>query len=376
MNAGTTVCVVSINNGWAKLSDGTYCSSQYLTKSGSSSTTTTPKPSCTNYKTTTGLNIRKGAGTNYAKVKTVNAGTTVCVVSINNGWAKLSDGTYCSSQYLTKSGSSSTTTTPKPSCTNYKTTTGLNIRKGAGTNYAKVKTVSAGTTVCVVSISNGWAKLSDGTYCSSQYLSKSGSTGSTGSGSGNTTTTSGSTKSSQLGLTIAQRSSPNRGQRNGWKPDVIVCHITEGGYSGAVSWLCNPNAQASCHFVVSKKGEITQLVPFEYASWCQGISASQTSKATASIVRSRGVNPNWYAVGIEHEGFWKDCHGCLTSAQTKAAGKLIKYIALRLKEIYGVNFKFDRDHIIGHYQISPTNKPNCPGANYPWNEVISIAKSA
>ena len=266
------------------------------------------------------------------------------------------------------------------SCTNYKTTTALNVRKGPSTSYTRVKTLNSGTTVCVVSITNGWAKLNDGYYVSAQYITKSdgsnNSTGNNNSGNNNTATTSGSTKSSQLGLTISQRSSPNKSSRNGWKPDVIVCHITEGSYAGAVSWLCNPQAQASCHFVVSKKGEISQLVPIEYASWCQGISSSQYSKATSSIVRSRKVNPNWYAVGIEHEGKWSDCKGCLTSAQTKAAGKLIKYIALKLKETYGVNFQFDREHIIGHYQVNPTNKPNCPGANYPWSEVISIAKSA
>ena len=338
--------------------------------------------SCTNYKTTTALNVRKGPSTSYTRVKTLNSGTTVCVVSITNGWAKLSDGYYVSAQYIKKySGSTGSTGNTSSSCTNYKTTTALNVRKGPSTSYTRVKTLNSGTTVCVVSITNGWAKLSDGYYVSAQYIKKySGSTGSNNnnnnSGNNNTATTSGSTKSSQLGLTISQRSSPNKSSRNGWKPDVIVCHITEGAYAGAVSWLCNPQAQASCHFVVSKKGEISQLVPFEYASWCQGISSSQYSKATSSIVRSRKVNPNWYAVGIEHEGMWADCKGCLTSAQTKAAGKLIKYIALKLKETYGVNFQFDREHIIGHYQVNPTNKPNCPGANYPWSEVISIAKSA
>jgi len=60
------------------------------------------------------------------------------------------------------------------SCTNYYVTTSvLNIRNGPGTGYALAGTYSLGATVCVVSISNGWAKLSTGKYVSSDYISKS-----------------------------------------------------------------------------------------------------------------------------------------------------------------------------------------------------------
>ena len=42
-------------------------------------------------------------------------------------------------------------------------------------------------------------------------------------------------------MNITKKNSPNKyNGRNGWKPDMIVCHITEGSYNGAVSWLCNP----------------------------------------------------------------------------------------------------------------------------------------
>jgi len=268
-------------------------------------------------------------------------------------------------------------------CTNYKTTANLNVRAKASVSSKIIKTLSIGTTVCVNSISNGWASLSTGYYVSSRYITKVGGTsvpadnsGSSSVSSSNTATTSGSTKSSQLGLTFAKRDSPNKGSRGSWKPDVIVCHITEGAYAGAVSWLCNKKAQASCHFVVSKKGEISQLVPLNKAAWCQGLTAANTKNAKSSIVRKRGVNPNLYCVGIEHEGKWSDCHGCLPDAQKKATGKLIKYIALKLKEDYGVNFVFDREHIIGHFEVDPKRKPHCPGENFPWSEVINIAKNA
>ena len=44
-------------------------------------------------------------------------------------------------------------------------------RSGPGTNYEKKKTFSKGDAVCVVSTANGWAKLIDGTYVFAKYLS-------------------------------------------------------------------------------------------------------------------------------------------------------------------------------------------------------------
>ena len=63
-------------------------------------------------------------------------------------------------------------------CTNYSVTaTTLNLRSGPGTSYKIVGTAKKGTTVCVASSSNGWAKLSTGKYCSMTYLSKKSSSG-------------------------------------------------------------------------------------------------------------------------------------------------------------------------------------------------------
>jgi len=124
--------------------------------------------SCTKYTTTSDLNIRTGPSTSYSRVKTVSYGTTLCVVSISNGWAKLDSGYYCSASYL-----KSVAPVPTPSCTTMYSTASLNIRTGPSTSYSKVKTISINTAVCVVSTSNGWSKLNDGYYCSASYLSKS-----------------------------------------------------------------------------------------------------------------------------------------------------------------------------------------------------------
>jgi hypothetical protein len=32
----------------------------------------------------------------------------------------------------------------------------------------------------------------------------------------------------------------------------------------------------------------------------------------------------------------------------------------------------DREHIVGHYQISPINKPNCPGALFQFDTILKV----
>lgn len=183
-----------------------------------------------------------------------------------------------------------------------------------------------------------------------------------------------------------KKNSPNHfNGRNGWKPDMIVCHITEGGYAGAVSWLCNPQAQASSHFVVAADGRITQLVDLTNGSWCNGNSTDPNSRlyyknALNSIVKSRATNANYYTYSIEHEGYsYKDRYGALTEAQYQSTLWLCRYIISENKRLYGIDIPIDREHIIGHYEIDPVGKPNCPapnkGANFPWNRLIADLKA-
>ena len=130
---------------------------------------------------------------------------------------------------------------------------------------------------------------------------------------------------------IVQKSSPNKSDRRGYKPDMIVSHITEGNYAGAVSWLCNPKSQASSHFVISQKGDITQLVPLEMMAWINGTKTDPSAsnyygKSKSKLVRDRKTNANYYSVGIEHEGFSHKTGGRLTPEQFKATVWLHKYI--------------------------------------------------
>ena len=178
-------------------------------------------------------------------------------------------------------------------------------------------------------------------------------------------------------MKITQMTTRKKMGRYGWKPDIIVNHITEGGYSGAVGWLANGNSEVSCHFVTSRNGDVAQLVPIEWASWCNGTQwfnknqAYYTERALSALVRERKTNANYYTVSIEHEGWTGKTDGKLTDKQYQATLELHKHIITEIERIYKFKFQIDREHIIGHVDVSPREKPTCPGKYFPFDKLIN-----
>ena len=172
-------------------------------------------------------------------------------------------------------------------------------------------------------------------------------------------------------MNIIKSNTPNKSSRQSFKPELIVCHITEGSYNGAVSWLRNPASVASAHFVVSQKGEITQLCDITEKAWCNGRINNPTNETVKKYFNSGNRDGNLYTVSIEHEGIWKNTKGALTTEQEKATTELIRYIVSEVKRLYGKDIPIDRQHIIGHYEIDGVNKPNCPGALFPFDRIIA-----
>ena len=201
LDKGVKVSYISESGNWTKVeydSKTGYICSDYLEKGESNAT-----PTSTMYTTPEiGLNLRKGPGTSYSVIRTLSKGTAVTVHSSSNGWSKISvngvEG-YVSTSFLSSTNpstnsSTSNGTTATPTTTMYVTPdAGLNLRKGAGTSYSVVKTLSKGTAVTVHSSSNGWSKVSangvEG-YVSTSYLSstKPSTSGSSSSSSSNSST--------------------------------------------------------------------------------------------------------------------------------------------------------------------------------------------
>ena len=90
------------------------------------------------------------------------------------------------------------------------------------------------------------------------------------------------------GLAIDRsRASPNHGPRLGvTAPDLILLHYTGmRDEPAAIDWLCRPESQVSCHYVVREDGGILQLVADDRRAWHAGRScwAGVTDLNSASI---------------------------------------------------------------------------------------------
>ncbi len=152
-------------------------------------------------RTTAYVNLRRGAGTNYASILVVPYGASITVLEKTSAsWYRVQYGSYTGymfAQYIQITGTiAAQTPTPKPSGTaaptakptatptatpapssigTAKTTAALNIRKGSSTSYASLGVLPNGTTVTLLEkCTNGWYKVRTAAgltgYCSGDYL--------------------------------------------------------------------------------------------------------------------------------------------------------------------------------------------------------------
>ena len=123
------------------------------------------------YKVITGnsVNFRTGPGTNYSSIYKLNKGYKVEYIGTKGSWiqVKYNGKTgYVHGDYVGSYSNSSTTT-------KVVTATSLNVRSGAGTKYSIIGSLKKGTSVSVISESNGWSKINyngKNGYVSSKYL--------------------------------------------------------------------------------------------------------------------------------------------------------------------------------------------------------------
>src|SRR5437879_8831444 len=110
---------------------------------------------------------------------------------------------------------------------------------------------------------------------------------------------------------LVQRKTPNQSSRHGTPVQLLVWHETAGAYAGSVSWLCNPQAQASAHLVIREDGlEAMQLVKLGEKAW----------HAAAFNGRS---------VGVEHANVRPQ--GYASSEQLAVSARVFGWLCLRLQ---------------------------------------------
>jgi N-acetylmuramoyl-L-alanine amidase len=166
-------------------------------------------------------------------------------------------------------------------------------------------------------------------------------------------------------------------------PKYVVMHFTAGrGFENSVSWLTDPDAEASAHIVIGRKGQIVQLVPFDKQAWHAGKSQwnglEKMNKYSIGIeldnagqLRKQGKNwVTWFGTRIpekevivathKHESAVTGWHA-YTEAQIAKSIEVVKSIC----KYYPIK------DILGHEDIAPDRK-NDPGPAFP----MELFKSA
>lgn len=169
-----------------------------------------------------------------------------------------------------------------------------------------------------------------------------------------------------MAVGVKTRASPNRGGPL-TSPSLAIVHDTAGAIDNdsSIEWLCNPQAKASAHFVISRTGVITQLVSCNIKAWHAGKSVYQGRQ-----------NVNDFAIGVEHVNPGKLQSDGLSAwgklydpnvYHTKAittphhgAGTWMPYtepqLAASLELLLAIRDRYGISDIAPHWEISPGRK--------------------
>lgn len=166
-------------------------------------------------------------------------------------------------------------------------------------------------------------------------------------------------------MNIINIPSPNfTAGRKIYKPEAVVIHIMEGSLSGTDSWFKNPVSKVSAHYGIGKTGEVHQYVAETNSAWHAGRVNSPSWQLIKPAGNGLFINPNFYTVGIEHEG---NEDSDWTDDMYNSSSEMVKQICSRW------NIPVDRNHIIGHHEIYSLK--TCPGNKVNLNKLIALATS-
>jgi len=154
-------------------------------------------------------------------------------------------------------------------------------------------------------------------------------------------------------MKITSNYSPNYSKKSRPKKDIkfVIIHYT-GMQSEieSIKRLMDPGYEVSCHYLINRKGDITQMVREENIAWHAGKSKWKKFK-----------NLNNYSIGIElvnkgHQfGYQNFSHQQISS--------LIK-LCKKLKKKYLIK----KENFLGHSDIAPLRKVD-PGEKFPWKKL-------
>jgi N-acetylmuramoyl-L-alanine amidase len=145
-----------------------------------------------------------------------------------------------------------------------------------------------------------------------------------------------------------------KGRPLGFRPEAIVIHIMDGSFTAGEGEFLSDGTQKSAHYGISKEGVIHQYVDENDTAFHAGVVVNPTWQ----LIKP-GINPNFYTIGIEHEGRPDDVW---PEAQLGASAGLVGEIVARW------NIPVDALHLVRHHQIRASK--TCPGNWLQMDELI------
>jgi N-acetylmuramoyl-L-alanine amidase len=115
----------------------------------------------------------------------------------------------------------------------------------------------------------------------------------------------------------------------------------------AIKKLTSFNSNVSCHYYITKSGNLIQMVPDLYVAWHAGKSNWDNHKSL-----------NYKSIGIEVSN---PGHG---NGYRKFTDKQIKCL-IRISNLVIKKYNINKNRILGHSDIAPLRKLD-PGEKFPW----------
>ena len=200
LHKGDKVTILEKSKGWVKIKNSSgntaWVSGQYLSTSGSSSSSSSSSESAgyiAYVSVSSSLNVRSDASTSSSVITSLkNAEKVQIIEKKDNGWSKVKTESgkigWVSSKYLVNTPSNSGNTSSQDNSSSSQnnsvatsgnvkvnTSSGLNVRKGPGTNHSIIGSLAGGSVVQSKEKSGGWVKvvLPNGStgWVSGQYVS-------------------------------------------------------------------------------------------------------------------------------------------------------------------------------------------------------------
>jgi N-acetyl-anhydromuramyl-L-alanine amidase AmpD len=167
-------------------------------------------------------------------------------------------------------------------------------------------------------------------------------------------------------MNITSVLSPNFTQgRRTYRPEAVVIHVMDGTLKGTDSWFSSPLSQVSAHYGIGRNGEVHQYVEEIDTAWHAGRIHDPTWPLIKKTSDGMYINPNYYTIGIEHEG---NEQSEWTDTMYATSAEMIRKICQRW------SIPADRLHIIGHHEIYSLK--NCPGLKVDMDKLIALVNGS